>query len=666
MIAEMDKLLVVGRRSEADKVLSFLQDLGVVQLDPVSADVLGSFELTGDVQASKETQDRLLAESQMLLDSLSLTGLNASQVAAPDIAKQSADAQLAYLEGVSSKVDALLRERGEASETLETIKTYLPVMKQLESSLGLLGDSRYLRALPFIIGRDALSELETAFAEDDNVQAELVVQPYSKDYLVLAVTLNTRVEALQGLLTRLGIGILELPKAASGTSLSDQLVTMAGQQESLPKRIGEIRSELDALASEHAAAIHWIYNQALDQRHRYDAMNNLAAGNYSFALEGWLPTTNTTSVISALNETFGDGIVIETRHADAILDHGVPVKLENPAWIQPFEGLLSLFAPPKYDAFDPSWTLAVFFPFYFGLVVGDIGFGILFVVLGQWFRRRGKNGNSLDLGPLGIILSPGALPIIGTVINWCAAWSIVFGVLFGEFFGNFLERFPSFLPIFYAPMHAHHHEGLAGLIPIALLRVEIFTPLLLASIAFGVLQVLGGWGIRAYYAYRHYNSHHLWESIGMLAGLAAIVVFSYGFLTNNLNTFVGAFVLLGFIIFLFAVVMSGVPLMLVEIISNSGNILSYLRLFAVGLSAALVANLATDLGFAVAGTLPVIGPLLGIAVGLAVHMIALTLTIIGHTLQPLRLQYVEFFTKFGFYEENGRPYKPLRFFGGKA
>ena len=61
-----------------------------------------------------------------------------------------------------------------------------------------------------------------------------------------------------------------------------------------------------------------------------------------------------------------------------------------------------------------------------------------------------------------------------------------------------------------------------------------------------------------------------------------------------------------------------------------------------------------------------IGPILGIIVALAVHLVALTLTIIGHTLQPLRLQYVEFFTKFGFYEENGRPYRPLRLFGGRA
>ena len=140
------------------------------------------------------------------------------------------------------------------------------------------------------------------------------------------------------------------------------------------------------------------------------------------------------------------------------------------------------------------------------------------------------------------------------------------------------------------------------------------------------------------------------------------------FLTNNLqgNAFVLFFVALGFAVFLLGVIMARLPLMLVELISNSGNILSYLRLFAVGLSAALVANLATDVGFALNGVAPIIGPILGIIVALFVHTVAIALTIIGHTLQPLRLHYVEFFTKFGFYEENGRPYNPFRLFGGKA
>ena len=56
---------------------------------------------------------------------------------------------------------------------------------------------------------------------------------------------------------------------------------------------------------------------------------------------------------------------------------------------------------------------------------------------------------------------------------------------------------------------------------------------------------------------------------------------------------------------------------------------------------------------------------MGILVAALVHLTALALTMIGHTLQPLRLQYVEFFTKFGFYDEAGRPYTPFRLVGGK-
>jgi V/A-type H+-transporting ATPase subunit I len=154
----------------------------------------------------------------------------------------------------------------------------------------------------------------------------------------------------------------------------------------------------------------------------------------------------------------------------------------------------------------------------------------------------------------------------------------------------------------------------------------------------------------------------------MFAGLAGLVVFAYAFLTDAVSTPIMVFLIAGMAIFLVGAVIARMPLMLIEVISNSGNILSYLRLFAVGLSAALVANLSTSLGMAIAGAIniPVLGALLGIVTAMSVHLLAIALTLIGHALQPLRLQYVEFFTKFGFYENNGRPFRPFRLSGGKA
>src|SRR5690606_38210704 len=157
----------------------------------------------------------------------------------------------------------------------------------------------------------------------------------------------------------------------------------------------------------------------------------------------------------------------------------------------------------RYGTFDPSWTVAVFFPLFFGIVVGDIGFGLLFLALGLWLQRRGRAGKELDLGPLGIVIPPESLVPIGTMANWCAFWSIVWGVVFGEFLGNFLERWPAGNPVFYVPGHGE------GIFAIPIFRIEQFTPLLILTIGFGVLQVIGGWGIRAYYGYLHKDRKHL-------------------------------------------------------------------------------------------------------------------------------------------------------------
>jgi V/A-type H+/Na+-transporting ATPase subunit I len=249
------------------------------------------------------------------------------------------------------------------------------------------------------------------------------------------------------------------------------------------------------------------------------------------------------------------------------------------------------------------------------------------------------------------------------MIYWAAGWTIVWGYIYGEFFGNFLEYFPKGRPVFYT---TEHYPPGHGMIEILLFRVEVFGPVLLMVIGFGVLQILGGWAIRVVYGFKHHDMKHVYEGVGMFTGLSALVIFATAYLTNNINPVVTGIVAVGLAVFAVCVVLARMPLMIVELISNSGNILSYLRLFAVGLAAALVASLATDLGFAIAGTMPIIGPLLGIAVALIVHLLALVLKIIGYTLQPLRLQYVEFFTKFGFYESSGRDYRPFKLLGGKS
>jgi V/A-type H+-transporting ATPase subunit I len=659
----MDQLTVVGRRSIARELLQSLQSLGVVQVDPLDPKEgldLKRFTIEGAEREERERWSSAVGRAETLL-----SALNAQDVA--PAAKSEAPSSLAELEAflaeVGPRVDALVAERARLRDELEVIRTYLPLFRALAPTLAQLEGSRYLAGRAFLVARDVSADVRGEVEQALEGRVAFAERPFGKESLLVAAVLRRDEAALLQALSRSGISPLALPGRYAEYGVAKAVHVMEERSQTVPRRLDDLARELAGAASTHGPRLQAAHLIALNHQARFDRLEDMLSGRYAFALRGWVPSQDTRKVAEGLRKQFGSDVAISSRAADDHHDQGVPVRLDNPGWVRPFELLLSLFAPPRYGNFDPSWTLAVFFPLFFGIVLGDIGFGLLFLALGMWLRRRGKAGRLISLGPLGIVIPASSLPAIGTIVNWAAVWSIIWGFIYGEFFGNFLEHWPHDNPVFYPPSHGDH-----GIIPIALFRVEEFGPLLLLTIGFGVLQVIGGWAIRAYYGLLHKDRKHLWEGIGMMAGLIALVLFATAYLTEALGTGVWLVVGAGFALFLLGVLLSGIPLMLIELISNSGNILSYLRLFAVGLSAALVANLATDVGFAIAGALPVpvIGALLGIIVALTIHFVAVALTIIGHTLQPLRLQYVEFFTKFGFYEANGRPYKPFRLLGGKA
>ncbi|HZJ10893.1 MAG TPA: V-type ATPase 116kDa subunit family protein [Trueperaceae bacterium] len=680
MIAKMDQVTVVGRRSGTKEVLSALQNLGVVQITPLapqaaaatvaeptaaaptaggSDGLLRPLRFEGVELAEAEAWDRILARTTALLDVLD--GPFRASATKSSTAPVTTEIEPEVNE-IAEQIERLVAERAELRDEHELIRSYLPLLRDLAPMLAQVEESRYLAGVPFMVAEADLPEIEAQLRQEFGAGFVLASRPHRGERLVVAAVLKSARPEFRSALAHTGTAELTLPDRYSSSGVAKTAHVMEERSQAAPKRLDAIAAELGKLAEQHGERLSQIHQHALNITSRHQAAEGLLEGRYSFALRGWVPADQRQSVLSALERQFGGDIATATRPADEHHDTGVPVKLDNPAWVRPFQGLLSLFAPPKYGSFDPSWTLAVFFPLYFGLVVGDMGFGLLFAVIALLLRRRGAQGKELDLGPLSITIPAPALKPISTIILWCAGWAIVWGFLYGEFFGNFLERFPAGRPIFYTTLH---HEPGYGLINVPLFRVEVFTPLLLLCIGFGVLQVLSGWVIRVIQGLKHRDMKHVYEGIGMFAGLTGIVVFAAAYLMDALTPVALGIAGAGLAIFVVGAVLAKMPLMLVEIISNSGHILSFLRLFAAGLSAALVANLATDLGFGIAGILPVLGPILGIVVALGVHTMAIALTIIGHTLQPLRLQYVEFFTKFGFYDEAGRPYTPFRLVGGK-
>jgi V/A-type H+-transporting ATPase subunit I len=225
----------------------------------------------------------------------------------------------------------------------------------------------------------------------------------------------------------------------------------------------------------------------------------------------------------------------------------------------------------------------------------------------------------------------------------CAAWTTVFGAVFGELFGDFGE-------------HKHWIKPMSE--SLNRLSSESIMTLFKLSVIIGFIQVYVGFGIMLYTGIKHKNLHHILEPVAFALGILGVFGFAFTWMFHALpDSFMWPSVAVAAASAVTLGILAGVagP---IEIFGNVGNILSFARLFAIGLSAAYLAYAANLIGRTIGG---VIGFLVA---ALVIHPIFFMLGLISPIMQPFRLQVVEFFTKFKYHDYSGRKYKPLKTLGG--
>ena len=299
-----------------------------------------------------------------------------------------------------------------------------------------------------------------------------------------------------------------------------------------------------------------------------------------------------------------------------------PISFANPFWVRPFEFFTRLMGSPRYGETDPIPFMAIFFPIFFGLIVADVGYGLCILALALFLRYRYADRAWLrDLATIFII---SAIP------------TILFGFLFGEFFGDLGEQMGWLEPVTYAGVTWN--------------RLEAIIPLLVLSIALGVVHIFLGLGIGVANAVARKNRRHICEKCGMMGvvlGVLIVLLAAMGIISPPLM-FVGI-----------AVLAIGLPLLLwgggvqgaVEIMGTMGNIMSYARLMAIGMASVMLALVANEL----AGEIGAV--LVGAFVAVLLHLMNLVMGMFSPFIQSTRLHLVEFNSKF--YEGGGRPYIPF-------
>ncbi|MBI3610326.1 MAG: hypothetical protein HY204_06455 [Nitrospirae bacterium] len=627
MIVKMTKIRIMGPKGLLPVVTDLLHGLGVIHVESRPPDVhrieeilLRRFSIGAPTVHQKETLETLLERVKKLLLLLPAPPSAATQAPMIELQDRPFNETASKIEALAARVDQLTGKKKVHADELSILDRYEKILQALSPLISHVRESRDLDYLGIAIRikeRNVIPLLEQAMAKLTRNQYEILYAQADAELLAaLLVFPKGNYTQVKSLLWEEAIGELRLPSSIMDKPLGEAFKIILHKRQDLPRRIRDADRELDELSRR------W-YGSLLTLRARLENQINqilIAASFYetkmTFVIYGWLPTADFETVRAGLTDRFGGRVVMDPIPVEEEERGQIPVTLINPPFVRPFEQFTKILPLPRYGTIDPTPFIAVFFPLFFGMIIGDIGYGLLLLAAAGIVRRRFRGD-----------------PFIrdfAYVFTAASVSSIVWGILYGELFGDLGEKL--------------------GLHPILMNRMEGFLQNLFLALAIGVVHILLGVGLGIFTAIQRGRRP---EIIAKLSGFVLVVGFLMmtagimGFLPRSAVA-VG---LLSVVVSIPVMILGGGPTAAMEI-HNLVNILSYLRLMGIGVASTALAFAANKLGGLVGNMV------LGILIGGILHALNLVFGIFSPTIQSLRLHYVEFFENF--FQGGGREYKPFR------
>ncbi|MEK6975731.1 MAG: hypothetical protein AABY18_05255 [Candidatus Thermoplasmatota archaeon] len=749
----MTRLLVGGHQSHLQAAIDTLHREGALHIedyqDPTGTTTIGT-PLVAGAQASED-----LVKSRGLLKALG------ADVVAPGAPEPDPRATLAAAEKALSPVlDAAGKLRTDLA-ALDAEQVALGPYQSLDLDLGALTG---LTSVKVFLGQARSDPLPALRAAGVTFDGDAVAS--GSGVALAAVVVAKDAAAAEKVLGAAGFTAAALPPGRSGTPAA-RLAAIGAEKERLRSALAASTADLERVRTEWGPRLAAAEAAFASDVEKTQAPLRFGVTQTTFHIEGWVTAAAANRVKNALSARFGESLYVKDLgdaprdahvvghhpHGEHGGEHGVgahthkdhatgtadvhqdahdghhsepedeaPVHLENKGPARPYEFLLGLLGKPRYNEIDPTKLMLIFFPLFFGLMVGDLLVGLIIAGVGVFLKSNkifGIGGPAVgrvlvmgglaaalvggvvfgealgihfvtpepheegeekeisweeilgaDLGSSGFIHKSGIethTETLHAVADPHASDNVTMTESHGNETGNVThaeeESSGGFLGML--KPHTDEHLVIAGMTFGFYSKIHDIQALLIWSVLFGFVHLNLGFVLGV----RNVNKAHgltlaIQEKLAWITLQAGAGVAIWSFLGGpGWSLPLGGAIVVGSIALLWMgaqKVLGAGFIAVLEVFGLFGNLLSYTRLAAIGASKAGMVIAFSAIGFETLGKGNVHSPI-GWIVYLIGFLLIIVLAILAGSLQSLRLQFVEFFQKF--FQGGGRPYVP---FGRRA
>lgn len=523
------------------------------------------------------------------------------------------------LKAIGLSMETIKTEKEKINSTINELKPWI----HLDVGVSELSSVKQCITLMGTIPRNFKDSMDKELLDTQYTYYEAIGEEKGSVYIIV-ISLKEAAESTMEILRNHGFTEIKL-------SIKDSPIK---ELDNIQKRVKELDEEYSNCEKQlnefgkYLPDLELLYDYFMNYKLRMASSENfLMAGNVNI-IEGFVPADMVNDFTDIVKRNLNNVFYMEIDEVDKE-DTEVPILLKNSTFSKPYESLTTMYALPKYNEIDPTPLFAPFYIFFFGMMIADIGYGLL-LFLGTGIALKTFNLSKEQKKNM-------LFYFYGSIAT------ILWGAIYGSFFG--------------------------GIIPMpALIDVAVeYNLLLIISIAFGILHIFVALGIHAYLNIRDGKPLDALFDVGFwymaLIGAILLLLTTTGILSGGIKNIATVIMVIG---------MAGIVLTggrsaesiggkiggglysLYGISSYVGDFVSYSRLMALGLSGAFIAsalNMMVKMLFGM-GIFGIIGGIVVFAVG---HAFNVFLSVLSGYVHSIRLTYVEFFGKF--YEGGGKAFK---------